>query len=365
LLPEERLRLQFRQPGFLEARTTGFVRPELNTYALLVDPHAQSTDTVVGYVEGKGAMGVDRSFGRLFASLAYNVQVEHPFTYQGALDSHLQDLGDIVLSFPQLLTSFDFRDNPVHPHSGVYLANDLQIAGGPFGGKATDLRVQPEVRTYVPISRGVTFATRASVGFLFAQNYGDHAYDDSGDTGPHDRDISILYFRGFFSGGPSQNRGYPLRGIAPHGFVPFLTPRTTLNCAQFINDPKTGKPIPNPTATDPTCQLPIGGFSLWELSNEVRFEVAGPFAAAAFCDMGDVSPYQFDLRFTRPHLSCGVGARYDTPVGPIRLDIGYRIPWLQVLGQPGEDGSLGVVQPLFNVKQFPPMAVSFGIGEAF
>ena len=35
---------------------------------------------------------------------------------------------------------------------------------------------------------------------------------------------------------------------------------------------------------------------------------------------------------TAPHLSCGGGARYDTPVGPIRLDIGYRIPGLQYPG---------------------------------
>jgi hypothetical protein len=26
-----------------------------------------------------------------------------------------------------------------------------------------------------------------------------------------------MYFRGFFSGGPSSNRGVPLRGVAPHG----------------------------------------------------------------------------------------------------------------------------------------------------
>jgi outer membrane protein insertion porin family/translocation and assembly module TamA len=35
-------------------------------------------------------------------------------------------------------------------------------------------------------------------------------------------------------------------------------------------------------------------------------------------------------------MSVGTGARYDTPVGPIRLDLGYRIEPLQVLGYPDD-----------------------------
>lgn len=42
-LPEERLRLQLRQPGFLEARTVGFVQPELNVYPLLVESNPDRT----------------------------------------------------------------------------------------------------------------------------------------------------------------------------------------------------------------------------------------------------------------------------------------------------------------------------------
>jgi hypothetical protein len=54
-------------------------------------------------------------------------------------------------------------------------------------------------------------------------------------------------------------------------------------------------------------------------------------------------------------------------VGPIRLDIGYRIPFLQVLGFPNEaavaahDPTEGTQPQIFGV----PLAISFGIGEAF
>jgi outer membrane protein insertion porin family/translocation and assembly module TamA len=63
------------------------------------------------------------------------------------------------------------------------------------------------------------------------------------------------------------------------------------------------------------------------------------------------------LRLSRPHLSVGPGFRYDTPVGPIRLDIGYRIPGLQAPSSPDE----GTPSTTFGL----PIAISFGIGEAF
>jgi outer membrane protein insertion porin family/translocation and assembly module TamA len=116
--------------------------------------------------------------------------------------------------------------------------------------------------------------------------------------------------------------------------------------------------------------LPIGGFTQWEASAEVRFEVSGPFGAAVFCDAGDVSPNEFDIRLRYLHLSCGGGVRYDTPVGPIRLDIGYRIQPLQVLGYKSEGdffnnapaGHLAGIQPrIFEV----PLGVSFGVLESF
>ncbi len=384
--PEERLKLQLRQPGFIEARTTGFLRPEFNVYPFLVQPIPPShikppppPDPVVGYVEGKAAAGADRRFGRFFVSLAHNVQVEKPFAYTQSLDPGLNTL---VISYPQLTTTFDLRDDPVHPHEGVFLQNDLQVAGGVFGGSARDVRIEPEIRTYVPIGRKVTFATRATLGFLFASNYGSTVQHDlaspitsDAEKAQRESDIEIVYFRGFFGGGPSSNRGFPLRGIAPHGQVPFLNPSTAN--AQLANNCVPPKP-PNSSMMTPStagsenfgsaqCLIPVGGFTLWEFSNEVRFSIAGPFAAATFCDMGDVSPLEANIRLDHLHLSCGVGARYDTPVGPIRIDIGYRVPWAQVLGYANEyaafkaDSLEGLQPRLFG----QPLALAVGLGEAF
>jgi hypothetical protein len=106
---------------------------------------------------------------------------------------------------------------------------------------------------------------------------------------------------------------------------------------------------------------------LWELSAEFRFEISGPFSTAIFCDSGDVSPNKLDFRFNRPHVSCGAGARYDTPVGPVRLDLGYRIEPLQYIPYPDDyaankkDPTEGIQPRIFGL----PLAVAIGIGEAF
>jgi outer membrane protein insertion porin family/translocation and assembly module TamA len=357
VLPEERLRVELRQPGFIEARTHGVISSEFNTYPLLLSPLVDPKAPVLGYVEYKGSVGVDRTFWKLFLAPSYNFQWNDPFTYTGALDP---DLRNLILSYVDLLAHFDFRDDPVNPHKGLYIQNDLQFAG--IGGAARDVRIQPEVRGYIPLGKKVTIASRATVGFLFPFNYGAAAAAAAGNpvVGPDRadwvRDIEIIYLRGFFSGGPSSNRGYPLRGVGPHGIVPFFNPALQAAAlAQSCNDPT------SPTYSAYRCAVPIGGLSIWEASLEVRFPILGPLSGNTFCDTSDVSPDRVSIRLDYPHLSCGLGLRYATPIGPVRVDVGYRVPGAQVpkgVNPIIVDGDPGTI---FGV----PIALAFGIGEAF
>jgi outer membrane protein insertion porin family/translocation and assembly module TamA len=376
----ERLRAQLRQPGFLEARTTGFVQPEFNVFPLLVDSNPPAGAPVVGYLEPRGSVGLNRRFGRHFnASLAYNVQAEFPFPYvQGNTPEARQQVNDLTnlgLLFPQLITSLDFRNDAIHPHKGFYLANDFQVAGLPGTALPSDFRVQPEARGFIPIAHGVTLAVRGKVGFLFGASYGSQFRNDLATVQAGDAqavqpspalnsDIQTVYFRGFFTGGPSSNRGFALRGASPWGVVPFLSPGTS---AEQVNACTQKNSQGTSFLNLQDCLIPIGGFTLWEGSVELRFDVGGPFGVALFCDTGDVSPDTFDFNFRNLHMSCGAGARYDTPVGPIRLDLGYRVQPLQIIGFPNEraafaaNNTYGLQPRIFDI----PMTASFGIGEAF
>ena len=356
--PEERLRVELRQPGLFEARTAGFIRPELDTYAVLINPNPKDDAPVLGYFESRNAIGADRSFGPFYVAISQHVQYDVPFSYLKGIDPTL-GLSPVLISYPEITTTLDFRDDKVHPRKGLYLSNQLQVAGGPFFGDARDVKIQPEARFYVPILRKLVLALRGTVGLLYPSSYGSYVENrparTPGDAVDRTRDYQLTFFRGFFSGGPTSNRGYPLRGVGPADVVPFLTPTTA--ASQVNNECDTGQSADRLKSND--CLSPTGGFTLWEASTELRYTVNGPLSVVVFCDASDVSPHPTNIRLDRLHLSCGPGVRYDTPVGPIRLDIGYRIPGLQVPGGSASDERNP--DDLFGI----PLAVAFGIGEAF
>jgi outer membrane protein assembly factor BamA len=370
LLPEARLRLEFRQPNFIEAITAGVIRAQASLYPVLLSGERDAGEPVLGYRDLRASAGLERSiYWKLFGSISQNFQVNDPFAYLGELDPSLDT---VFVSYPELSLRLDARDDRLEPTKGVYAAGTLQVAG--LGGDANDFKVQPEARVYVPLGSGFNLAVRGSFGLLFAHNYGDTIATNAftGSIGDDERaavrDIQLMYLRGFFAGGPGSNRGYALRDIGPHGAVPFYNPGQSVENGGACVPPVAGMGAMTPGPTGamtgaesgplPTnCNLPLGGFTLWEASMELRFPLLGSLRGAFFADTADASPYELDFRLNRPHLSLGIGFRYATPVGPVRLDVGYRVPGLQAPASGDEfipDEILGL-----------PIAVSFGIGEAF
>jgi outer membrane protein insertion porin family/translocation and assembly module TamA len=241
----------------------------------------------------------------------------------------------LVISYSELLLSLDFRDRILSPHRGFQALVPVQVAG-PLGD-AADLRVKPELNVFVPLADDWTFAVRGALGFLFPFNY--RGPETSG------RDAQLLFFRGFFAGGPASNRGYPQRGIGPHGALPFLYVDGINPCTESNSD--SGE-----------CSVALGGLSIWEASAEFRYSLGGPLNLAVFCDAADVTRRRFELSLGRPHLSCGPGLRYETPVGPVRADLGVRVPGLQVVSGSADEPAPSEIFGL-------PIALTVGIGQAF
>jgi outer membrane translocation and assembly module TamA len=179
--------------------------------------------------------------------------------------------------------AYDRRDHPLEPHSGFYGELRVQEAGPWAGGKFRYVKVVPEVRGYVPIGPRVTIAGKIRWGAFF------------GLGGPTDAPITER----FFAGGATSNRGFPYRMLSP-----------------FV------------TASD-GHSVPIGGEALLDSTIEARIDVMKVaqrwLGVTLFFDAGEVTMEQSQLSLSGIDCSVGGGVRYDTIVGAVRLDAGFRL----------------------------------------
>jgi len=68
---------------------------------------------------------------------------------------------------------------------------------------------------------------------------------------------------------------------------------------------------------------PLGGLSLLEGAIELRRPIWNDLGGALFVDFGQLAPRPFDVRIANLNFSAGFGLSYKTPVGPVRLDVGF------------------------------------------
>lgn len=118
-----------------------------------------------------------------------------------------------------------------------------------------------------------------------------------------DQEAGVPFFKRYFLGGATNLRGW----------------------GRFEVSPLSG------------AGLPIGGASFVNFSTELRAPIWRSLGVVLFLDGGNVwtDPWKFNLKDLR--YDAGPGLRYQTPIGPIRADIGYQlnpIPGLLVNGQP-------------------------------
>jgi outer membrane translocation and assembly module TamA len=181
----------------------------------------------------------------------------------------------------------DLRDDPVEPRWGAY-GEVRAHEGSRFAGGAFDyLRLVPELRGYVPVGP-VVLASRARLGTLV------------GDVPVTER---------FYAGGANSQRGFGERTLSP-----------------FVTGMVNGAII----------DVPYGGGALLELSEEARFPLGHLFGqrvgGVTFLDGGDDTEVLSQLDLGHLHWAAGAGLRVHTLIGPVRLDLAYRLDRYQ----PGE-----------------------------
>ncbi len=186
----------------------------------------------------------------------------------------------------------DTRDKPLDAHKGVYQTIDFSVTSKALGSSANFVRFLGQTSFYVPVRPWLVWATNFRLGL--AEPFGNS-------------DVPLS--ERFFTGGADSLRGFPINGAGPQRPVAVCTDPT------------------NP-ATCVLISVPVGGNMLFIVNSEARFPIPlkQGLGGAIFYDGGNVYAninfHQFTSDFTH---SVGIGLRYQTPVGPVRFDIGYRI----------------------------------------
>ncbi len=178
-----------------------------------------------------------------------------------------------IVSGPTLGLVWDTTDDPFFPKRGEVLSFSMEHAGGIWGGPYRFVKLRGEAKKYFAIGWETTLASRLEIGF------GD----------PIGADDRFPLFERFFAGGEKSVRGYGRRRLGP------------LSAADD----------------------PLGGLSLIEGSLELRRPIWRDLGGAVFLDFGQVSLRSFHLPLGNLKFSSGIGLSYATPVGPLRLDIGF------------------------------------------
>jgi outer membrane translocation and assembly module TamA len=370
-LPVVRVGVGLRQPALFNGRTAGKVSVDYSAtpllYAVDEKTFVPEDEKIIGYHKPSLKLGLERSLWQQRISLepSYNLESKIPFSYQGSLND--TGLAALWVSYPRLLTVItskpgDFWKDRHRRDFTLSFRNSVELAGLRindtyfFGGSVSDLKIEPEVRATIPLNgsrRTATqpmndwiLATRLKLGFVLAPDYGDTLRKRDAIAKANSPDQQKLLFRAFYSGGSTSNRGYAPQSISPYGPVGFLIP-TGVDCSNADNADR--------------CQRPLGGFTLWEASAELRYLGLHPLGLVAFIDASDVTRDIAIINVRYPHVSVGPGVRYDSPVGLLRLDLGIRVPGWQAIGEDGlpDNGTHGKELPEF------PLAINLSLGEAF
>jgi len=218
--------------------------------------------------------------------------------------------------FPQVrLSSFssglvrDTRDDALDPTKGALLGVEGELAARRIGSEVGFVRTFLQGYGYrrLPGVRGVVLAGGARLGLATGFRRETTRISDTGEVirGPDGTRQTIVLrdlpaSERFFAGGDTTVRGFAL---------------------DRLGDPtKTGE-----QATIDSNGFPKGGNALFILNAELRAPVWRDLGIVAFIDGGNVfaRATQFDLGNLR--AGAGFGIRYKSPVGPIRVDLGFKL----------------------------------------
>jgi outer membrane protein assembly complex protein YaeT len=221
-------------------------------------------------------------------SLLGSYQINQTELFDEKINPQDQPLIDRL--FPQvLLSSFsasgihDTRDDQLNPVGGHYLSANGQVAARAIGSQVGLLKTYFTAQAFreLPGSNRVVLAASARLGMATAFARGDAG-------------VQLPASERYFAGGDTTVRGFALDRLG------------------------------TPEVIDATG-FPVGGNGVVILNAELRVPVMRFLGVVGFLDSGNVFRQTTDIDLGRLRATTGFGVRVQSPVGPIRVDVGFKL----------------------------------------
>ena len=221
--------------------------------------------------------------------LRWSHQNTELFRVEVPLDEIERQYQSSITFGPSVTLLFDSRDDPLEPRRGRFVSADLQLSLPGLGGTRF-------VRSYVQSAAFRSLGPRALLALGarlgLSATYGGEAAQ------------GLPLPDRFFAGGDYSVRGFK---------TDYVGPLVVGSSGELV---------------------PTGGNALLLGNAELRVNLARGLTVATFLDTGNVYPLVGDLTLSDLRVSAGLGLRYRSPVGPLRLDWGYKLD-----RRPGESPS--------------------------
>lgn len=188
----------------------------------------------------------------------------------------------------------DTRDNALDEHNGVLQSVELDFNTSKLGSSVDFAKLTGQAAYYKQAFHNIVFANSVRIGLAQAFN-----------------DSRVPISEAFFTGGGNSLRGFPLDSAGPQKTV-YLCPGGASSCATPLQ-----------------INVPAGGNEMLIINSEARIPlpvIRQGLSIVPFYDGGNVFSAVGFHDFTSLYSnSVGIGLRYSTPVGPVRVDLGHNL----------------------------------------
>ena len=317
-------RMDFNQPSFVSRQTSLSIGVFAERYSLknIFVRDARGLETGLSRVLG----------GNSFTNLRFRPQLNRLdaaevtlcATFLACTPDDIEVLsGTRWLSPVALSINRDVTNDLFNPTGGFRALVDLEWADIVTGSDYSYVRTLADASLYLEIDRHAVLAVRVRAGSINPGGFVGELSMTAGEA------LEIV---------PSEKRFYGGGANSVRGFAQSMLGPRSLSVAVEELLRRRGpsrEPTCLPAAVrDLTCDgtrlaesglyqvRPVGGLATLEASAELRFQFTdGLLGGAAFVDVGQVWPRKIAL--DNLEVAPGVGLRYNTLFGPIRLDVAY------------------------------------------